>query len=451
MQTLPLVGYVYTVTSLTEAIKLCLEERFRSFWIEGQISNFRVPTSGHFYFTLKDQESHIRAVMFRSRNVLLRFVPSDGMQVLCRASLSVYAPRGEYQLIVELMEPKGIGALQLAFEALKQKLAAEGLFDAARKKQLPLLPRMVGVVTSPVGAAIRDIVKVIWRRFPNVEIRLRPVRVQGEGAAEEIARAIADVNEDGQADVIIVGRGGGSLEDLWAFNEEVVARAIAASHIPVVSAVGHEVDFTIADFVADVRASTPSAAAETVVPEKEHLEVLIESMTTRLLRACRQMLDTRKAEIRLLTSRLISPMRRLQDLRIRIDDLSEDLSHSVGRMMEAYRKRVLGCREKLIWLGPLSTLKTFSVQVEGLKRELFRVVVTSIEVKKQQYRSLVKCLENLSPLRVLARGYSITRLLPERTIVRAADQVRKGDRVEVMVAHGLLECSIDEIKEGGAI
>jgi len=252
---------VYTVSRLTREIKDRLEGSFPSVRVEGEISNFRVPSSGHFYFTLKDDASQIRVVMFRSRNQSLPFAPEDGMQVRVRAGLTVYPPRGEYQLIAEWMERCGHGNLQLAFEALKQKLAAEGLFDLDRKRPLPFLPSQIGVVTSPTGAAIQDILKVLWRRYPNLSVRLCPVRVQGDQAARGIAEALRLLNDEGAAEVIIVGRGGGSLEDLWAFNEEVVARAVVASRIPVVSAVGHETDFTICDFVADLRAPTPSAAA----------------------------------------------------------------------------------------------------------------------------------------------------------------------------------------------
>ena len=447
MQSLPTAGRVYTVTLLTEALKRCLEEHFQSFWVEGEISNFRVPSSGHFYFTLRDQESQVRAIMFRSRNALLRFIPEDGMQVICRGSLSVYPPRGEYQVVVDLMEPKGVGALQIAFEALKRKLASEGLFDPERKRPIPLLPRTIGVVTSPSGAALRDIAKIVWSRFPTVEIRLRPVRVQGEGAAEEIAQAIEDLNQDGRADVIIVGRGGGSLEDLWAFNEEAVARAIHASRIPVISAVGHEVDFTIADFVADVRASTPSAAAEMVVPHKERVQAAIEEFVSRLLRNCRARLERSRREVALLSARLASPGRRIQEYRVRIDDLLEELSRHMGRTIETLRRRVAGSRERIFWYGPSSMVKVLAVRVGGLRRELSRAAWALVETKRERCRSLIKCLESLSPLGVLARGYSIARLLPQRSVVRSVRHVSLGDRLELILSQGTLECCIESVKE----
>src|SRR2546428_3344102 len=262
---------LYTVSALTALLRVHIESAFSDVWVEGEVSNLRIPTSGHAYFTLKDASSQIRAVLFRSVGRSQRFALQDGLQLVCRGRLTVYEPRGDYQVIVEYAEPKGVGALQLAFEQLKARLAAEGLFDQARKRPLPFLPRRIGVVTSPTGAAIRDIVQVAHKRDPGVTIVLDPVAVQGESAAGEIARAIEELNEMGGFDVLIVGRGGGSLEDLWPFNEEIVARAVAASRIPVVSAVGHEIDFTIADFVADMRAPTPSAAAELVVRDRVDL------------------------------------------------------------------------------------------------------------------------------------------------------------------------------------
>jgi len=440
---------VYSVSRLTLAIKDLLEGEFHSFWVEGQISNFRVPSSGHFYFTLKDEESQIRAVMFRSRNTLLRFLPEDGMQVICRGDLSVYPPRGEYQVIIDLMEPKGVGALQLAFEALKQRLAAEGLFDGDRKRPLPFLPRVVGIVTSPAGAAIRDIVKILWRRFPNLELVFCPVRVQGEGAAQEISEALKVMNEDGSADVIIVGRGGGSLEDLWAFNEEVVARAISASQIPVVSAVGHEIDFTIADFVADLRASTPSAAAEIVVPEKIALVQAVEGMSSRLNRSCKVLVERTREKIRSLTLQMVSPGKRIQEYRIRLDELSEKMRSCLHRRVDDFRRGVTACKEKIIWMGPSAKLQTLGIKLDGLQRLLVRAAILLVEERKKRCAAVMSCLETMSPLRVLARGYSITRLLPDRKVLLSFEDVDIGERVEVILSEGLLECAVEKIKKRG--
>jgi len=304
---------ILTVSELTLNIKGHLEEGFRELWVEGEISNFRSPASGHYYFTLKDDKSQIRAVVFRFMGRSLKFEPKDGLSVICRGRITVYEPRGEYQLILDYMEPKGIGALQLAFEQLKEKLAKEGLFDPAHKKLLPLLPQKIGIVTSPTGAAIRDLLTVIGRRFSNVEILINPVKVQGEGAHQEIAKSIYELNGIPGIDVIIITRGGGSLEDLWSFNEEIVARAIYRSSIPVISAVGHEIDFTIADFVADLRAPTPSAAGELVVRDKAELINLLETLFNRMKNIILHLLETER-------HRFLFLKRRLPDLRLRVSD-----------------------------------------------------------------------------------------------------------------------------------
>src|ERR1700756_3445867 len=288
---------VLSVSALSQQLAQAMEERFPAVWVEGEISNFRVYGSGHAYFTLKDENAQVRAVLFRNRMRRIRFEPGDAQHVLAFGSLEVYATRGEYQLVVELLEPRGLGALQLAFEQLKTRLAAEGLFDARRKRPLPRFPRKIGIVTSPSGAAIRDMLRVIGRRFGDLHIVLAPARVQGDGAAAEVAQGIRELNALGGVDVIIVGRGGGSLEDLWAFNDEMLARTIAASNIPVISAVGHEVDFTIADFVADVRAATPSQAAELVVREKRAVAESVGDLRRRLVRAMSRRLQVQRARL----------------------------------------------------------------------------------------------------------------------------------------------------------
>ena len=276
---------IFSISELTKQIRSLLETSYAEVWVAGEISNFKAHTNGHFYFTLKDDKAQINAVMFRGSNSRLAFRPEDGMKVVCHGRLTVYEARGQYQIVVDHIEPKGIGALQMAFEQLKKKLGKEGLFEAARKRPLPFLPKKIGVVTSPTGAAIRDILNILRRRHPGVAVLLVPVKVQGDGAKEEIAEAIGLLNAREDIDVMIVGRGGGSIEDLWAFNEEIVARAIFSSKIPVISAVGHEIDFTIADFTADVRAPTPSAAAELVVPRKQDLEASLQNMRERLMQA----------------------------------------------------------------------------------------------------------------------------------------------------------------------
>ncbi len=436
---------VYSVSRLTQAIKAHLESGFSSLWVEGEISNFRVPASGHFYFTLKDESSQIRAVMFRSRNAALPFVPEDGMQVVCRADLSVYAPRGEYQLIVEWIEPKGRGGLQLAFEALKEKLASRGFFDADRKRPLPYLPRVVGVVTSPTGAAVRDILKVLWRRFPNLEIRFCPVRVQGVGAAAEVAAAIRLLNEDGRADVIIVGRGGGSLEDLWAFNEEVVALAISESRIPVVSAVGHEIDFTIADLVADVRAPTPSAAAEIVVPEKEGLVRTVLELGERLRNGWARAQQRRREVLTHLAGRMVDPGKRVEQGYLRLDDLSDRLRFFMERRLETAAASLGGLRTRLDLLGPGPRLGAYAARLESTERDLARAMDHGLEMRRERLEKAAGRLEALSPLGVLGRGYSITRALPSRRVLRRAVETREGELVEVILAEGRIECRVKDV------
>ena len=288
---------ILTVSELSERIKIVLEDTFIDLWVEGEISNLRTPASGHSYLTLKDEHSQIRAVLFKMQRRYLRFDPKDGMLVLARGRISLYEPRGEYQLVIDYMEPKGIGALQIAFEQLKVRLAQEGLFDGSRKRPLPMLPRGLGIVTSPTGAVIRDMLQILRRRFANLHICVYPVRVQGDGAAEEVAQGIEVLNRYPGIDVIIVARGGGSLEDLWAFNEETVARAIYVSKVPVISAVGHEIDYTIADFVADVRAPTPSAAAELVIRNKSELHAELQSMAHRLERGMQHRLEALRARL----------------------------------------------------------------------------------------------------------------------------------------------------------
>ncbi|MBI4636172.1 MAG: exodeoxyribonuclease VII large subunit, partial [Candidatus Rokubacteria bacterium] len=332
---------VVSVSELTAQLRALLEERFPAVWVEGEISNFRQYPSGHAYFTLKDESAQLRCVLFRARQRRIRFEPADGLHVLAFGSVEVYAARGEYQLVVELLEPRGLGALQLAFEQLKARLAEEGLFDAARKRPLPRFPRKIGIVTSPAGAAIRDMLRVIGRRFGELSIVIAPARVQGEGAAEEIAAGLRDLNAVGDVDVIIVGRGGGSLEDLWAFNEEVVARAIAASKVPVISAVGHEVDVTIADFVADLRAPTPSAAAELVVREKQSVVESLAELRARLTRAIVRRLEGDRARLESLRHRrvLTDPARALRDVERRLDDARARLRHAAAAALRRARHR----------------------------------------------------------------------------------------------------------------
>jgi len=416
---------VLSVSELTRRLQEVLEERFPAVWVEGEISNYRLYGSGHAYFTLKDAESQIRAVLFRNRGRRIKFEPADGLHVMAFGSIEVYPQRGEYQLVIELLEPKGLGALQLAFDQLKTRLAAEGLFEQARKRELPRFPRKIGVVTSPSGAAIRDILRVIGRRFGDLHIVIAPCRVQGDGAADEIVQGIRDLNALGGVDVIIVGRGGGSLEDLWAFNEEAVARAIVASKVPVVSAVGHEVDYTIADFVADLRAPTPSAAAELVVREKQ---AVVESL----------------AQLRARLQRFAA--RPLRDFERRVDELTarlrREMRNEVGR---AHHRLALATRA-LRASDPVARVARDRHRLETLQSRMVTLIHRRRDRARYALQTAVGRLDSLSPLAVLGRGYSLTRT-PAGEIVHSPAQVRVGDPIRVLLQRGSLDAQVTETKE----
>jgi exodeoxyribonuclease VII large subunit len=438
---------IYSVSELTRDIRMLLEDHFPFLWVEGEISNFRVPSSGHYYFVLKDGESQIRSVMFRSQHRWLRFLPEDGLNVLCQARVSVYEPRGEYQLLVDAMEPRGVGALQLAYEQLKGRLEAEGLFDPEHKKPIPFLTQRLGVVTSATGAAIRDIIRVVRERYSNLEIYLYPAKVQGEGAATEIAKGIDTFNNEFPVDVLIVGRGGGSWEDLWAFNEEVVVRAIFRSHIPVISAVGHEIDVTLADLVADVRAPTPSAAAEMVAQHKEALETLVANLYQRLAGRLRQILNLAGERLDSRKKRLRHPAARLADLRLRLDEQAQRLEFAVRQRVRSESQIFLRVKDNLLHLSPSRRI----IEARGLldqywhRLELF---VGQILQKKHQSleRSLTQ-LDGLSPLGILARGYSITTTWPKGAVIRSTRQVREDDTVKVRLHEGSLRCNVVRVEE----
>jgi len=439
---------VLTVSQLTEQLRSVVEERFPAVWVEGEISNFRLYGSGHAYFTLKDDGAQLRTVLFRNRMRRIRFEPGDGQHVLAFGSLEVYAQRGEYQFVVELLEPRGLGALQLAFEQLKARLGAEGLFAESRKRPLPRFPRRIGIVTSPSGAAVRDMLRVIGRRFAGLSIVIAPARVQGDGAAREIAAAIADLNALGDVDVIIVGRGGGSLEDLWAFNEEVVAREIAGSKIPVISAVGHEVDVTIADFVADVRAPTPSAAAELVVREKQALIDGLLDLRGRLERAMRRRFEHARREATSLTGRrvLTDPARPLRDLERRVDDAARRLRHAAVAALRRASHRVDVGTAGLRGQSPFARLASDRHRLERVDARLAGEITRTLVRSQHRLAAVTGRLDSLSPLAVLGRGYSLTRT-SAGDIVRDAARVVPGDAVDVLLARGRLECRVERTKE----
>jgi exodeoxyribonuclease VII large subunit len=429
---------------LTQQIKDLLGEHFIDIWVEGEVSNVRVPPSGHIYFTLKDKWSQMRALIFRQQACDLPFTPEDGLYIVCRGKVSLYEPRGEYQLILDYMEPKGIGALQIAFEQLKGRLEAEGLFEEERKRSLPLVPRRIGIVTSPSGAAIRDMLQIIHRRFPNVGILLCPVRVQGAESPVEIAQAVRDLNELGDVEVIIVGRGGGSLEDLWAFNDEGVARAIYESRIPVISAVGHETDFTIADFVADIRAPTPSAAAELVVREKAELDRFIHGLSLRMIGCMRQYLGLLRGRIDGAKKGLVDPRKGVERLWKHLKELSRRLSAGEDRLVVDAQNKANSLREKLLYRNPHERVEIFGVKVSQLMGDLSGAIHRRIWEGGSRVSQLVSNLDNLSPLAILKRGYSITRKYPSDEIVKDAHAVAKGERVKVKLYQGEILCEVEE-------
>ena len=390
---------VFSVSELTREIKGLLESKLYYVWLEGEVSNFKRAASGHCYFTLKDGEAQIRGVLFRGPAAALRFKPYDGVHLLCRGMVTVYEARGEYQVIIDYMEPMGVGARQLALEQLKERLAGEGYFDPARKRELPLLPRRVGVVTSPTGAVIRDIITILARRYAAVGLLLYPVRVQGVEAGREIARGIEALNRSDDVDVIIIGRGGGSVEDLWAFNEEIVAKSIFTSRLPVISAVGHETVFTVADMVADLRVPTPSAAAEMVVGSRDEFTLHLSSLAGRLKAAMTGLIDEKRVALGRRERGLVDPRRRYADLRQRLDDRGERLKVALEHRLSAAGREV---------------------------------------------DALMARLNALSPLNVLQRGYSITRKVPSRDLIRDAGEVSLNDKVNIMLSRGELNCRVYE-------
>jgi exodeoxyribonuclease VII large subunit len=439
---------VYTVSELTLGLKAALEEAFPAVWVEGEISNLRTPGSGHSYFTLKDEGAQLSAVLFRGRGRRVRFDLEDGMQVLVFGGLDVYAARGQYQLVVEMMEPKGLGALQLAFEQLKRKLEAEGLFDEGRKRPLPAFPRVIGVVTSPTGAAIRDILNIIGRRFGDLHILIAPVRVQGDGAPGEIIQALLNLQAVAELDVIIVGRGGGSIEDLWAFNDEGVARAIVACCVPVISAVGHETDFTIADFVADLRAPTPSGAAELVVREKLAVVEALVDLYARLKQAITAEVAAYRERVEYLGRRrvLTDPARALRDLHRRLDELQGRLRLGLRSSQRQVRHRVALATGALRSRNPLARITGGAALLAQLRGRLIASAAHSVKVSRSRFAESVGRLESLSPLGVLARGYSLTRL-SSGAVVRNAGQVAVGDPLEILLHQGALGARVTDVKE----
>jgi len=439
---------VYSVTALTEQIKALLEDHFDFIWVEAEISNFRTPSSGHFYMVLKDEGAQIRAVMFRPQTRYLRFTPEDGMKVIARGRIGVYQPRGEYQFILDYLEPLGIGALALAFEQLKKKLAAQGIFDDEIKRPLPFLPQRVAIITSPTGAAIRDFLKIILRRFANIEITIIPVKVQGDEAASEMVAALEIANKELNADVIVLTRGGGSIEDLWAFNNEELALAIRASRIPVVSAVGHEIDITISDLAADLRAPTPSAAAELLVVEKESLIERLSEIKSRLQSGLRTSLSNLNQALILLSKGIRDPRKGIADSWLRLDELNSRLVRLIDLLIRDGKGRLDTESRALMLYSPTNLIFNLGRGIAFQRHSLSLMINRRLKEKQMSLSLLKEKIKDLSPLSVLKRGYSITRKLPEKQILKGVSGVEKGDDVNIILAEGELDCRIEKVTTG---
>jgi exodeoxyribonuclease VII large subunit len=479
---------IYVVSRLVREARAVIEGSFPLVWVEGEISNLAMPASGHIYFTLKDEAAQVRCAMFKGRNRQLRFVPENGMQVLLRVRLTLYEGRGEFQLVVEHMEEAGSGALQRAYEALKHRLGEEGLFDEAHKKSLPTLAKSIGVVSSPNGAAVHDILTVLKRRFPAAQVILYPVAVQGTGSAEQIAEAIALADKRQECDVLIVGRGGGSLEDLWSFNDERVARALFACSIPIISAVGHEIDFTIADFVADVRAATPSAAAELAVPdvadyiqklqtqyrrlnllmthylqnEQHHLRYLKQRLPQPQMMISQQMqtidrldqlrhrvwqhaLDKRRQRLQYLTLRLKHPQSKIDKQKLHLSRLQQRLNRAIEQRHGLQQKQLSKLLQRFSGHAPSPRIIEQQHRLKQLQSRLYNEIKQCVPQRALKLQQQIRTLSAVSPLNTLERGYSITTALETGKVIAHAQQVELGEHVLVRLQQGQLTCQVQEI------
>jgi exodeoxyribonuclease VII large subunit len=433
---------IFTVSELTGRIADLLEQKFPSVWIQGEISNFRAAPSGHTYFTLKDDSAQIRCVMFKIQTRFLKFRLENGLHVIAWGRLSVYGLRGEYQLILDTMEPAGLGSLMLAFEQLKSRLAAEGLFDVSRKKPVPQLPKKIGIVTSARGAAVRDMIRIIRRRLPGTNILVSPATVQGDRAPEEIETAVLRLCEAGDVDVIILGRGGGAIEDLWAFNDERVVRTVANCSLPIVSAVGHETDVTLTDFAADLRASTPSAAAEMLVPDKRELEAAVAHLGTRLRIAMFSALEGNFRTVDELLNRFSDPRRQIREKRMGLDELTLRLGRIIHRKLDAYRKDVDSAASRFRPVHLSKTVAAGKTDVAGLFERLCRGARSRLKEDRTSVENLASRLDSLSPLAVLSRGYSITFRSDTGTVLTDSNAVEVGDALSVRLHKGEVFCSV---------
>jgi exodeoxyribonuclease VII large subunit len=435
---------IYSVSRLNREVRVLLERGFGSLWLEAEVSNFARPSSGHWYFSLKDATAQVRCAMFRQRNMLCTFTARDGQKVLVRARIGLYEPRGEYQLIVDHMEDAGLGALKRQFEELSAKLKQEGLFAAERKRPLPSLPRRIGIITSPTGAAVRDVLHVLARRFPAAAVLIYPVSVQGVQAAAEIVAALEAAGRRGECDVLILARGGGSLEDLWAFNDERLARAIVASRIPVITGIGHEIDFTIADFAADVRAPTPSAAAELVVPDAEEWINAFVRSGARLQRCMRRRLEEHRERLRWLTGRaaLVSPVARLGAQAQRLDELEQCLVRALRRRLQEHRERLRWLTGRAAQVTPSTRLAQQRLRLENLDQQLRRAGRHVLSSRRERLLPLIRTLNAVSPLATLERGYAIVST-ENGAILRNAAHAKPGTIIEARLAQGRVRAKVE--------
>lgn len=439
---------IFSVSELNRSVRHLLETKLPMLWVEGEISNFARPASGHWYLTLKDGQAQVRCAMFRNSNMRVNFKPGNGTQVLVRGRVGLYEGRGDYQLIIEHMEEAGFGALQRQFDELKQKLASEGLFDAAHKKPMPDSVNHIGVITSPTGAAVKDILAVLKRRFPAIKVSIFPTAVQGEQAAGQIVEAINNAQQLGHCDALIVGRGGGSLEDLWPFNEESVARAIFASEIPVISAVGHEIDFTIADFVADLRAATPSAAAELISPDGEDMLNQFEGFELLLAEAMARKTHLLNQQVSNLHKRLQHPGRKLQEQAQHLDHLDIRLRRAVNSKLQQQRFRMDNLQGKLARVHPADAIINRQQLVASYIKQISRAVVQQLEVKKSKTAQAMHLLDTVSPLKTLGRGYSIIRD-DQGAVIKTVDGVSAGDNLKSQMADGEIFFTVDKTTDKG--
>lgn len=430
-----------TISEITRDIRILLERNFHTLWIVGEISNFRTPGSGHWYFTLKDDKAQLATVMFRGQNRYLKFHPEDGTEVVVRGRITVYEPRGQYQFVAEHMEPKGMGALQIAFDQLRSKLEQEGLFSPERKRPLPFLPRRIGLITSISGAVVRDICNVLFRRNPAAHLTIHPVRVQGEGAAAEIVRAIDAFARRGDVDVLILARGGGSIEDLWAFNEEPLARAIATCPIPTISAVGHETDFTIADFVADVRAPTPSAAAELVMPVRAELVERIRTLDIRLARQTMGQVTAGRVRVQQLRQVIEDPRLALAGFRRRIDEAEESLLAALREPLMAGHRQLQDLERRLWAESPRARAGVLRARLGALSQSLLGSGPRHARSGRERLMALSGQLNALSPLAVLSRGYAVASL-PDGALLKDASDAPVGTEIQVRLHKGRLETRV---------